>query len=645
MKPDLSKPLFRDFTIRADAVDAEARTVELAFSSEAAVERWFGAEVLDHTPRAVRLDRLNGGGALLVGHDPRDQVGVIESARIDKDRVGRATVRFSRSARGEEIFQDVQDGIRRLVSVGYHIHDLQLEKSADTGDVYRALDWEPYEISLVPVPADATVGVGRAAPSPPGEEPPMTTPTEVTPNPAPEPATRAAPATLVALPGAQDGMETERARAREILAVGKQFGLSAEAERAIDTGMSADAFKDQVLGTLKERGTLRPAESPEIGMSQREVERYSFLRVLLAATDPMNAHKLAPFEYEASRAAQDKRGDSRPKEREAALTIPVDVLSRGIAVDPAAAASAMRMLGGRRDLSVGTATAGGHLVATELLGGSFIDLLRNAMVLDRLGVRLLTDLNGNLAIPRQTGAAQFYWVGEGGTPTESQQALDQVSLTPKTGGAYTDYTRRLLLQSSMDVELFVRADLAAIVGRGIQTAAILGSGSSNQPLGVLNTSGIGSVAGGTNGAAPTYDHMVDLESAVANANADAAGMAYLTNTKVRGKLRKTQEFASTNGRPVWTSAGGVGEVLGYPAEVTNAVPSDLTKGSASGVASAILFGNWTDLLIGMWGGLDLMMDPYTLALSGGRRLIALQDMDVAVRHPESFAAMKDALTA
>lgn len=644
MKPDLSKPLFRDFTIRAEAVDAEARTVELAFSSEAPVERWFGSEILDHTPRAVRLDRLNGGGALLVGHDPADQVGVIDSARIDKDRVGRATVRFSRSARGEEIFQDVQDGIRRLVSVGYRIHDLQLEKSADTGDVYRALDWEPYEISLVPVPADATVGVGRAALSPPGEEPPMTTAADDTITPAAAPATRAAPATLVALPGAQDGMETERARAREILAVGKQFGLSAEAERAIDTGMSADAFKDQVLGTLKERGTLRPAESPEIGMSQREVERYSFLRVLLAATDPMNAHKLAPFEYEASRAAQDKRGDSRPKEREAALTIPVDVLSRGLAVDPAAAASAMRMLGGRRDLSVGTATAGGHLVATELLGGSFIDLLRNAMVLDRMGVRMLTDLNGNIAIPRGTGGATHYWVAEGGAPTESQQALDQVGLTPKTLGAYTDYSRRLLLQSSLDVEMFVRADLAAIIGLAVQLAAINGSGASNQPLGVLNTSGIGSVAGGDNGAAPTYVHMVGLESAVANANAAAASMAYLTNTKVRGKLRTTEEF-DTTGRPVWTSAGGVdGNVLGYPAVVTNSVPSNLTKGSASGVASAILFGNWADLLIGMWGGLDLMMDPYALATSGGRRLIALQDLDVAVRHPESFAAMKDALT-
>jgi HK97 family phage major capsid protein/HK97 family phage prohead protease len=646
----VEKTLYRDFEIRAEAVDAEARTVALAFSSETPVERWFGTEVLDHAPGAVRLDRLNGGGALLVNHDPADQVGVIESARVDrKDRMGRAVVRFGKSARAQEIFEDVKDGIRRLVSVGYRIHELVLEKQSDKeGDVYRAADWEPFEISLVPVPADAAVGVGRSEFH--LEDHTMTkrtdsapTPAELTPtDPAPEPVR--APAPVVPISARADGVEAERARVREITAIGKRFNLGDDAERAIEAGTAADAFKDAVLAKLAASGTIRPAESPDIGMGARDVERYSFLRALLAASDPVNAHKLAPFELECSTAAQKRRGDSRDKTREHALTVPVDVLrARLPGATSEALARAARLLA-QRDLTVGTATAGGHLVATDLLGASFIDLLRNAMVLDRMGMTMLTDLNGNVAIPRQTGAATTYWVAEGGAPTESQQAVDQVTLSPKTLGAYTDYSRRLLLQSSVDVEAFVRADLAAIVGLAIQAAVINGSGASNQPLGILNTSGIGSVAGGTNGGAPTYDHMVDLESAVANANAAAGQLAYLTNTKVRGKLRKTEEFATTNGRPVWTSASGVdGVVLGYPAVVTNSVPSDLTKGSGTAL-SAIVFGNWADLLLGMWGGLDLMVDPYALATSGGRRLIALQDLDVAVRHPESFAAMKDAIT-
>ena len=178
--------------------------------------------------------------------------------------------------------------------------------------------------------------------------------------------------------------------------------------------------------------------------------------------------------------------------------------------------------------------------------------------------------------------------------------------------------------------------------------AINGSGSSNQPTGLLNISGIGSVAGGTNGLAPTYEHMVDLESAVANANADSGSLAYLTNTKVRGKLRKTQEFASTNGKAVWTSMPGqrgVGDVLGYEAMVTNSVPSTLDKGTSTGVCSAIIFGNWADFVIGMWGGLDILLDPYTGATAGTRRVVAMQDVDFNARHAASFAAMKDALTA
>ena len=455
-----------------------------------------------------------------------------------------------------------------------------------------------------------------------------------------------------------DHLAAERARAREILAIGRQFDVSDLADAAIDAGTSLDAFRQQVLSRMRDTGKIRVAESPEIGMSEAEVKQFSFCRAMLAAADPANAHRIAPFEMEASRAAQDKRGDSRDKIREAAMTIPVDVLSRGLVVPQDMARSAARMLLSRvqrnagaygdlmRDLVVGTPTAGGNLVATELLSGSFIELLRNAMVLDRLGVTMLRDLNGNIAIPAQTGGATGYWVGENiAITSESQQTIGQVTLTPKTVGAYTDFSRRLLLQSSMDVEMFVRADLAATLGQMIQSAAINGAGGS-EPTGLLNTVGIGSVAGGTNGLAPTYDHMVDLETAVSVANADVGNLAYLTNAKVRGKLRKTQEFASTNGKPVWTSGRerGVGEVLGYDAFVTNSVPSNLTKGTSNGVCSAIAYGNWSDMILGMWGGLDIMLDPYTGATAGTKRVVALQDLDVALRRVASFAAMKDALT-
>ena len=164
LRTDLQGKSFkRDFTFKREAVDEEKRTVEVAFSSEKPVLRWFGKEILDQSPSSVRLERLNNGGAVLVDHRTSDHVGVIESARIDDDKVGRAILRFGRSQRADEIFKDVVDGIRSLVSFMYIMHDLRLESSSDDEeDIYRSTDWEPLEISIVSIPADETVGVGRS---------------------------------------------------------------------------------------------------------------------------------------------------------------------------------------------------------------------------------------------------------------------------------------------------------------------------------------------------------------------------------------------------------------------------------------------------------------------------------------------------
>jgi HK97 family phage major capsid protein len=294
----------------------------------------------------------------------------------------------------------------------------------------------------------------------------------------------------------------------------------------------------------------------------------------------------------------------------------------------------------KRDLVVGTPTAGGNLVATDLLAGSFIEVLRNAMVLPGLGTQMLTGLVGNVAIPKQTGAATAYWVAESNAPTESQQTIGQVAMSPKTVGAYTEISRKLLLQSSIDVESMVQTDLAAVLGLAIQQAAISGTGTSNQPAGLL-TLITPSVVGGTDGAAPTWAHIVELESDVAVANALVENMAYLTNAKVRGKLKTTSKVPGQNGF-IWEN--GDTPLNGYRAAVTNAAPSNLTKGTSTGVCSAIIFGNFRDLVIGMWGGLDLMVDPYSGSTSGTVRIVALQDVDVAVRYTESFATMVDALT-
>lgn len=372
-------------------------------------------------------------------------------------------------------------------------------------------------------------------------------------------------------------------------------------------------------------------QSAEIGMSDREVRQYSIVRAIRALAAHQQGQRRAleeaAFEMEMSNAVAE-RLNREPQ----GFFLPFDVVVRGN----------MQQQGQQqRDLSVGTPTAGGNLVATDLLAANFIELLRNRMMVRQAGATMLTGLMGDVAIPRQSGGATAYWVGEGSPPTESQQTVDQVALSPETVGAFTDYTRKLLLQSSIDVEMFVRSDLTSILAIALDRAGLHGSGVSNEPEGIALVNGIGSVVGGTDGAAPDWADIVNLETEVAVDNADIGRLGYMTNAKVRGKLKQTEK-ASNTGMFVWTDSNT--PLNGYNAWTTNQVRSDLDKGSSTGVCSAIFFGNWADLIIALWSGLDVLVDPYTGGTSGTVRIIMLQDADVAVRHPESFSAMLDALT-
>lgn len=621
LKPGTKLERLATFDTRS--ANADTRTIELSFSSEQPYERWWGIEILDHSPESVRMDRLRNAGPLLMDHNMRDQIGVIESARIDGNGMGRAVVRFSQSARASEIWQDVLDGIRRNVSTGYLIHGAKLVETNDDVDTYRITDWEPMEVSIVSVPADTSVGIGRSA-ADGGDSPILVLEPETQPQPQPE--TRSmtiaaepkTPVDVAAIERAAVEKATTSANQRvaDIMAIGKMFGKQggeARAAAALQAGKSVEQFRQEML----EHMASQPVPTADIGMTQKEARRFSFLRAINALSNPgdRKAQEAASFEREASDAVAGKLGRSAQ-----GFFVPADVQ--------------------KRDLTVGTAASAGNLVATDLLSGSFIDMLRNRMLVMAMGAQMLTGLVGNIAIPRQTGGATAYWVAEGNAPTESTQTVDQVTMSPKTVGAYTDISRKLLLQSSIDVEAFVRSDLSQVLALAIDLAAINGTGASNQPTGILSASGVGVVPGDTNGKALTWSDIVALETAVAVANADVGNMGYLTNAKVRGKLKTTSKVSGQNGF-IWEDGGTVN---GYRTGVSNQVPSNLTKGTGSNL-SAVLFGNWADLVIGQWGTLDLMVDPYSNSTSGTVRVVALQDVDIALRQAASFAVMKDAITA
>jgi len=294
----------------------------------------------------------------------------------------------------------------------------------------------------------------------------------------------------------------------------------------------------------------------------------------------------------------------------------------------------------------GTANVGGNVVETQLLAEQFIDALRKRLRVAELGATMLPGLVGNVAIPRRTSTQSTYWVAESGTITAGATNFDQVTMTPKTVGALSSWSRILELQSTPAIESLLRADMVSQVAAAIDLAAIAGTGASNQPRGILNTSGIGSVVGGTNGATITFDHLADLKREVAIDDADVSTAAFLTNAKVEAKLSKA---VATTGQylidPSGVASGAPTTVFGRRFSVSNQVPGNLTKGTASGTCSAVIYGNFADLLIGMYGATDILVNPFGTGYTNGDvEIRIMQTVDIAVRHPESFAAIVDALT-
>jgi HK97 family phage major capsid protein/HK97 family phage prohead protease len=567
--------------------ELEDRSFEFPFSSEYPVARYFGNEVLSHEGESADLARLNDGAPLLFNHNPDKVVGVVERAWIDGGKKrGYVKVRFSRNSFAKEVMADVKDGVLRGVSFGYAINKME-----ERGDNFVATEWSPYEVSVVSIAADPSVGIGRSLAT--DSAAPAASPT-------PEPKVLQMENTTPDVEVIRSkAVEAERSRIATINALGEKHGLQDLARELIDGGRSVDEARAAVLEKLDTRSSkvehrIADATANDLGLTEKETREFSFIRALhyLANPGDRKAREAAGFEIEVGEAAAKKYERSSN-----GIVIPNEVL--------------------RRDLVVGTSTAGGNLVASELLSGSFIDLLRNRMAMMQAGVTMLSGLQGNIAIPRQTSAATAYWVGEGGSPTESQQAIDQVNMTPKTVGAFVDYSRRLLLQSSIDVEGMIRSDLARVIALELDRAAIYGTGSANQPLGLTNTTGIGAQTITTYG---TFVEYIGMETDVAAANADAGSLRYIINATARGTLKSTS-IVGTEAKFVYEND----EINGYPVIVSNQLGTN-----------DCLFGDFSQFVIGMWSGLDLTVDPYAGSTSGTVRIIALQDVDFAVKQPGAF---------
>lgn len=423
--------------------------------------------------------------------------------------------------------------------------------------------------------------------------------------------------------------ETDASRAANLLALGNKFGAFEEVRKMLTEGRS----NEEIYSTLLERQGAKPAGTAEIGLSTKEKGEYSLVRAINAAAN--KDWSKAGFEREVSDAcAKHMRSTAK------GFFIPMDILGHDTKVRGEEVAEVRAS-----DLVAGTAANGGNLVATQLLMGDFIEMLRKRLVLTRLGCRYLTGLVGNIAIPKQLTGATSYFVAEDGTVTNSGATFGQISMTPKTIGATSSFSRLLTLQTSMAVEQFVRSDLALALASGLENVALNGTGINSQPTGLLVRADTNTVAIGDNGGAPTWAKIVAMETEVADDDVfDDGSMAYLFNSRTRGILKTTEKFSNT-GREIWQPGmqRGEGDVNGYLAAVSNYLPKDGTKGTGEDLSTAV-FGRWSDLIIGLWGVLDINVDPFTDSKKGAVQVTALQSFDTTVRYGESFCKCSDIAT-
>lgn len=610
-----------------EGIDKEARTVTFTLSTEAAIEDWPGEKmILEHSDEAVDMSRMLGGGPLLFNHDRSAHLGRIIAAEVT-DRKLIVTAKFSNSELGREKFQDVVDGILAEASVSASLQKVVLESTSDEGDTYRATRWTPLEASLVTVPADITVGIGRDAKTHADDyiqisntmseenkdsKPPVEAPKTVE---------RATPVAAPVIEFKTDPQVIDRASKEERQRVSEihRLASSHKVEETVvrdyvDNGKPLASFQHFLL---TEHYQAAPIEtSRELGMSNKEKKEYSLVRALRQLATP--GKQLDGIEREASDAmAKNLKREAR------GFFIPTDMAE----YDDTRVSRALHRSGVSRALSAGVASEGGYTVATDTLGGSLIELLRNRTLMAGLGVRQLSGLQGNVAIPKQASGATSYWLGETEQVPESALSFGEVLMTPKRLAAYTAHSKQLLAQSSIDVEALVRSDLMSVLALAKDLAALNGSGAGGEPLGIINTTGVNTV---TFSGAPTFAKMVEFQTAVAEDNADIGSMAYLTTAPTAGKLKTTSKDTGS-GQFLWNGRLDGGEVDGYTARVSQQMPGN-----------KVLFGAFGNAIMGDWDGMDITVDPFTLARTGQIAITVHLMTDFAVRHAESFCVSTDA---
>ena len=598
--------LRRDFEFDRNKIDEEKRTVVIGVSSEEPVQRRFGFEVLGHKEDEIDMDFMaSGRSPLLLDHDATKQIGVVEEFAIDPENKRTvARVRFSKNRMADEVFEDVKDGIRQNISVGYQVNSMHKEDEEREGvPVYRVNSWSPLEVSAVSVPADQSrlVGFARAKETPKitinsNKDKIMENVENNTPEVNPEELRK------------QFALE-----AKQISDLGQQHGQAGLAKDAIAKGMRLNEFQNELLKALESKPLDLPSD---VDMKTEDKREYSLLKAIQESANG----NLSGLEKEVSDEIAHQTGKSAR-----GFYMPTNI---GF---------------GKRDQTVGSNSGGGFLKGTDHLANEFIEAVYAKLVIGEAGARTLTGLKGDVAIPKLSASVtNSAFVAENSAPSEGSATFAQVTMSPKTLACFIDVSRKLMLQSDPSVEAVLREDIINTFARKIDEVAIEG-GASNHPSGIIASVSNNIVGLGSNGNAIAYTNIVELIKAVEEDNAirNDASTKFLGNSKVTAKLRTTAKQSSGVEDNFILEPNNT--MLGYDYLSSSLVPSDLSKGSGSNL-SALIFGDFSQVLLGYYSGVDVVVDPYTGSSAGTTRLAFFQDMDVAIRDENAFAVCKDIVT-
>jgi HK97 family phage major capsid protein/HK97 family phage prohead protease len=605
---------YRAMHLDDKAIDEETRTVRVGVSSEEPVKRQFGMEVMDHTKENMNLEFLNSGRApLLLDHDMEKQIGVVESVELDENaRRLRASVRFGKGEQASEVFNDVVDGIRQNISVGYRV-DKKVEREDDPEDYYRVAT-TPMEISIVSIPADQSnlVGVGRSSSETLKstiqiKEKDMSEKIDLD-------AVRA------------EAAKSASKNAKEIMTLARKHNKADLGEDAIGRGIDIAEFRGELLDVI---GNDKPLDTPVtvIEQSAKEKRTYSLGRMIQAQVT--GDWKNAGYERELSDEITRRTG-----KQSQGFYVPDFAWRSGVMTTAATGAIAGE-------------NVTDQFVPTIQRGDLFIEALRAKQVMANLGVTYLGGLTNRVRMPKIATGAAAGFVEEAGDVSDQSPTDAGVTLQPRTLGAFATMSRLLMLESVPAIEQIVQDDLLRSIADKIEYYAINGSGSSGQPTGILTDANVNNldISAGTDVAALTWADITDLVKLVEEDNGvvNAATLGFLTNPKVKAKMANTVKVATTDSVMLLNDPWNA--IYGYKAEFTNNVPSDLDPGDGGSDASAMIFGDFSQLMVGLFGAPSIIVDPYSGSKSGDVQISVMQEVDVALRNAISFAKTDEISTA